>query len=223
MNALRILSGGAAHGLVDKVQPVFEKETGFTIDGDFGAVGGMKARLLAGEPADVMILSRSLIDELVREGKVMANSVTDVARVTTAIAVRQGDPLPQVGDKASLRATLLAADEIHFPDPSQSTAGIHFGKVLKELGVWTEAESRLRPAPNGATAMKALANSKAARPIGCTQETEIRAIPGIVVAAPLPPGCELVTSYTAAVTSTARSPKQARRLIELLHQQGQHA
>lgn len=223
MSALKVLSGGAAHGLVDKVRPAFEQQTGFTIDGDFGAVGGMKARLLAGEPADMMILSRTLIDDLVREGKVVAGSVTDVARVATAIAVRQGDPAPKVGDKASLCATLLAADEIHFPDPAQSTAGIHFGKVLRALGVWTEAASRLRPAPNGATAMRALANSKAVRPIGCTQETEIRAIPGIVVAAPLPPGCELVTTYTAAVTSTARSPEQARQLIALLHQQGQHA
>ncbi|HZQ02009.1 MAG TPA: substrate-binding domain-containing protein [Reyranella sp.] len=221
MKVLKVLSGGAAHGLVDKVRPAFEKETGFTIDGSFGAVGGMKARLLGGEPADVMILSRSLIDELVHAGKVVASSVTDVARVTTAIAVRAGDPRPDVGDKAALRAALLAADEIHFPDPSQSTAGIHFGKVLKELGVWAEAESRLRPKPSGAEAMRALASSKAARPIGCTQETEIRAIPGIVVAAPLPPGCDLVTTYTAAVTTVARSPEPARRLIASLHQQGQ--
>ncbi len=221
MSTLKILSGGAAHGLVDKVRPAFETETGFTIDGSFGAVGGMKARLLGGEAADVMILSRALIDELVREGKVVKDSVTDVARITTAIAVREHDPRPAVGDREALRAALLAADEIHFPDPSQSTAGIHFGKVLKELGVWSAAESRLRPKPNGAEAMRALANSKAARPIGCTQETEIRAIPGIVVVAPLPPGCDLVTTYTAAVTTVARSPEQARRLIALAQQQGQ--
>ena len=221
MSVLKILSGGAAHGLVDKVRGAFEKETGFTIDGSFGAVGGMKARLLEGEAADVMILSRTLIDELVREGKVVKDTVTDVSRVTTAIAVRAGDPKPDVATRDALRATLLAADEIHFPDPAQSTAGIHFGRVLKELGVWSAAETRLRPKPNGAEAMRALADSKAARPIGCTQETEIRAIPGIVVAAPLPPGCDLVTTYTAAVTTVARAPNEARRLIALAQEQGQ--
>lgn len=216
MTSLKILSGGAAHGLVEKVRPAFEKETGVAIDGSYGAVGGMKARLLGGEAADVMILSRALIDELVRDGKVVAGSIRDVARVTTAIAVRARDPLPDIGSKDALRAALLAADEIHFPDPALSTAGIHFGKVLKELGVWSAAGGRLRPAPNGTKAMKALANSPAARPIGCTQETEIRAIPGIVVAAPLPPGCELVTTYTAAVTTVANSPKQAGQLIARL-------
>ena len=221
MSPLRILSGGAAHGLVEMVRPTFERETGLSIDGTFGAVGAMKAKLLAGEPADVMILSRLLIDELARDGKVVKDSVTDVAKVTTAIAVREGDPRPAVGDKEALRAVLLAADEIHFPDPAQSTAGIHFGKVLKELGVWSAAESRLRPKPNGAEAMRALASSTAGRAIGCTQETEIRAIPGIVVVAPLPPGCELVTTYTAAITGNARNVPAARQLIALMHQQGQ--
>ncbi len=223
MSTLRLLSGGAAHGLVDKIRPAFEAASGFGIDGTFGAVGVMKAKLLAGEPADVMILSRALIDELARAGKVAADSVADVARVATAVAVRQGDPLPKLGDKDALRAALLAADEIHFPDPDQATAGIHFAKVIRALDLWTEVADRLRTAPNGATAMRALANSTAHRPIGCTQETEIRITPGIVLVAPLPPGCELVTIYSAAVTSAARAPEAGRQLIALLHEQGQHA
>ena len=58
VKALRILSGGAAHGLVEPLRPDFEAATGCTIDGVFGAVGAMKARLLSGEPADLLILSR---------------------------------------------------------------------------------------------------------------------------------------------------------------------
>ena len=221
MMSLHVLSGGATHGLVEKIRPTFEKVGGLKIEGTFGAVGAMKAKLLAGEPADVMILSRALIEELAREGKVVAASVTDVAKVATAIAVRGGDPQPAVGDKTSLRAALLAADEIHFPDPDQATAGIHFAKVMRELGIWDQVSARLRTAPNGATAMKALADTKSARPIGCTQETEIRATPGVELVAALPAGCELVTTYTAAVTGTARAPKEARLLIALAHQQGQ--
>ena len=135
-------------------------------------------------------------------------------------AVRAGDAAPAVGDKAGLRAALLAADEIHFPDPEQATAGIHFAKVMRKLGIWDQVSAKLRTGPNGATAMKALASSKAARPIGSTQETEIRATPGVVLVAPLPPGCELVTTYTAAVTTSARAPQEARQLIALMHQQG---
>ena len=205
MKILRILSGGAAQGLVETLRPEFEAATGCRIEGAFGAVGAMKARLLAGEPADLMILSRALIDELARDGHVVAASVTDVAKVATAVAVRSGDPVPSVADKAGLRAALLAADAIHFPDPAQATAGIHFAKVMRQLGIWDEVADRLRTAANGATAMRALAASTARCPIGCTQETEIRGTPGLVLVAPLPPGCDLTTVYAAAVTAMAQA------------------
>lgn len=207
MAALRILAGGAAQSLVEKAQP------GFEIDGTFSAVGAMRDRLLAGEPADIVILSRALVEELALGGHVVRPSITDVARVATAVAVRSGDPLPAIGDKAGLAAALEAADEIHFPDPAQATAGIHFAKVMRELGVWDTVVGRLKLAPNGNTAMRALAASTARRPIGCTQETEIRATPGIVLVGPLPPGCDLTTVYTAAVTSTSSAPEEAARFI----------
>ena len=87
--------------------------------------------------------------------------MTDVARVATAVAVRSGDPLPAIGDKAGLAAALEAADEIHFPDPALATAGIHFAKVMRDLGVWDRVAGRLKLAPNGNTAMRALAASTA--------------------------------------------------------------
>ena len=61
--------------------------------------------------------------------------------------------------------------------------------------------------------MRALAASTARRPIGCTQETEIRATPGIALVGPLPPGCDLTTVYTAAVTTTAQAPAEAAAFI----------
>jgi molybdate transport system substrate-binding protein len=213
VRTLRILSGGAAHGLVERIRPAFEAETGCRIEGTFSAVGAMRDKLLAGEPADVVILSRALIDELARSGHVVASSITDVAKVATSVAVRQGDPLPDVATPGALRTALAAADEIHFPDPAQATAGIHFAKVIRQLGLWDQVASRLRLAPNGATAMRELAASTARRPIGCTQETEIRATPGAVLVAPLPPGCDLTTIYTAAVTTRAQAPTQAAEFV----------
>jgi molybdate transport system substrate-binding protein len=115
-----------------------------------------------------------------------------------------------------LREALAAADEIHFPDPEQATAGIHFAKVMNSLEVWQSAGKRLRPAPNGATAMRALAASTALRPIGCTQATEILSTTGIVLVAPLPPGCELATTYSAAATAASSEPAAAAMLIAML-------
>ena len=64
--------------------------------------------------------------------------------------------------------------------------------------------------------MNALAAPTSARPIGCTQATEILTTPGIVVAAPLPPGCALATTYTCAITGHAAAPDEAASLIGLL-------
>ncbi len=210
MTRLRVLAGGAAQSLVDKARD------GFDIDGTFSAVGAMRDKLLAGEPADIVILSRALVEGLAGSGHVVADTLADVAQVATAVAVRRHDPLPAIGTAAALAGALVEADEIHFPDPAQATAGIHFAKVMRALGIWDRVESRLKRAPNGNTAMRALAASTARRPIGCTQETEIRATPGIVPVGPLPPGCELTTIYTAAVTSTAQAPAEARRFIARL-------
>jgi molybdate transport system substrate-binding protein len=216
MKTIRILSGGAAQGLVEALQSSFEASTGCKIDGAFGAVGAMKGRLLAGEPADIMILSRALIDGLARDGHVVAQSAKDIGAVQTAIAVRSGDPAPAIGGAAELRAALLASDAIHFPDPEQSTAGIHFAKVLRDLGVQDALADRLRPAPNGATAMRALAESKSRHPVGCTQATEIIATPGIVLVAPLPPGCDLATVYSCAIAAKAGAPVEAAEFIAML-------
>ena len=215
MSALRILSGGATHGLVEAVRGRFEA-AGQRIDGTYGAVGAMKAKLLAGEPADLMILSRTLIDELARDSHVDGASVRDIGDVTTAVAVRAGDPLPPIKTADQLRTTLLASDAIHFPDPEQATAGIHFARVLRDLGISETVADRLRPAPNGATAMRALAASTSAHPIGCTQATEILSTPRIALVGPLPAGCDLATTYTCAIATRALLPADAARLIALL-------
>jgi molybdate transport system substrate-binding protein len=88
--------------------------------------------------------------------------------------------------------------------------------VLDQLGIAVDVAERLKIYPNGATAMRHLAASDAARPIGCTQSTEIIATEGIVLSGPLPPGCELKTMYTAGITAQADHAEAAQALIELL-------
>ena len=214
--SLTILSGGAAQGLVAAVAPQFKAETGADIDGTFGAVGAMRDKLLAGAPADMLILTASLIAELTQAGRIVAGSAADLGAVATGVAVRVGDPAPAIGDADALRAALRAADGIYFPDPKLATAGIHFAKVLERLGIADEVAGRLRVFPNGAAAMQALAEVKNGRPIGCTQATEILNTPGVTLVGPLPRQFELATVYTAGVGARAALPEQARRLAALL-------
>ena len=221
MSSLNILSGGAAQGLVASLAPDFKALTGFDIAGEFGAVGAMADKLRKGTPTDIVILTARIVADLAGENLVVAASIADVGLVETAIAVRAGDPLVAVKDAAALREAFLAADAIFVPDTKVSTAGIHVAKVLQQLGIADAVEARLKIYPNGATAMRHLAASDAARPIGCTQSTEIISTPCVVLSGSLPPGCELATMYTAAVTTGAASAKPAQALIDLLTAAGQ--
>ncbi|WP_342727904.1 substrate-binding domain-containing protein [Bradyrhizobium sp. B097] len=209
---LNILSGGAAQSLVHSLTPAFEAETGLRIAGDFGAVGAMADRQRAGTPTDVVILTAALIANLADEGLVLQSSIADIGRVETALAVRTGDTPVAAEDAASL----LASDAIFVPDTKASTAGIHVAKVLAQLDIANVVADRLRVYPNGATAMRHLAESRDRRPIGCTQSTEIISTEGVVLSGILPPGCGLATMYTAAVATRAASASQALRLITLL-------
>ena len=220
MNKLNILSGGAAQGLVASLAPKFKQQTGFEIGGEFGAVGAMADKLRQGAPTDIVILTAAIVGKLAEENRVVPASIADVGLVETALAVRAADAKVTANDAASLRAALLAADAIFVPDTKVSTAGIHVAKVLQQLGIADAVAGRLRIYPNGATAMRHLAASDALRPIGCTQSTEIISTPGVVLSGSLPPGCELATTYTAAVTTRAAHAKQAQALIDLLTDAG---
>ena len=213
---LILLSGGAAEGLVRRLRHEFQISTRCMIAGTFGAVGAMREKLLAGAPADLILLTSPLIGELTRTGHVRPGSAVDIGVVHTGLAVRSGKPIPPIGDAQALRSALLAADAIHFPDPKLATAGIHFAKVLAGLGLADKLATRLRPAPNGTAAMRALAAASQARPIGCTQVTEILNTPGITLAGPLPKPFELVSLYTAAVCTGSQLPSQAARLAAFL-------
>ena len=223
MTSLNILSGGAAQGLVASLAPDFKETTGFDISGEFGAVGAMAEKLRRGTPTDIVILTAAIVAKLAEENLVVPASIAEIGLVETALAVRAGDPQVGVKDGASLRAALLAADAIFVPDTKVSTAGIHVAKVLQQLGIADEVAARLKIYPNGATAMRYLATSDAVRPIGCTQSTEIISTPGVVLSGSLPPGCELSTMYTAAVTTKAAHAKLAQSLIGLLTAPDQRA
>ena len=216
MTALHILSGGAAQGLVATLAPKFKALTGLDIEGEFGAVGAMADKLRSGTPADIVVLTAPMIAALVQEKLVVRASISDIGLVETAIAVRAGDPIVSVGNAAALRGAFLAADVIFVPDITASTAGIHVAKVLQQLDIADEVATRLKIFPNGATAMHHLAETDAIRPLGCTQSTEIISTAGVILSGSLPPGCELSTMYTAAVTVRAADPLHARDLIDLL-------
>ena len=216
MATIRILSGGAAQAVVERITPVFERDTGHTVTAEFSAVGAMAAKLVAGEPADIVILTAALIDELTAKDWVVPGPRGDLGRVGTGVAVRAGAPLPNVSNIPALRGNMLAATCIVCPDPAVATAGKVVMAVLERLGIADEVRPRMRYFPNGYAAMGALASGSGALELGITQITEILANKGVTRAGPLPHELQAKTVYSAGLAVRAQQPRAAREFLARL-------
>ena len=216
MKTLHLLCAGAAKGLVQGLQREFAASHEATIEANFGAVGAMREKLLAGVPCDLIVLSEKIIDELAGQKRVDAASRAALGRVDTGIAVPEIDQKPDIADAEALRRALSRARGIYLPDPERATAGIHFANVLRQLGILDQVRPRLRPYPNGATAMRAMADAGEPDLIGCTQISEILYTSGVALVGALPSEFALSTVYSAAVCRDAAEPALARAFAKVL-------
>ena len=213
---LVVLSAGAAKGVVEALQSDFRDETGAEVAGTFGAVGAIREKFVANHACDVLILTAAMLEELADEGRVDRATIAPLGRVLTGIAVRSGEPHPAIDSASALRECFAQARSLYCPDPERATAGIHFVKVLRELGLWPDCAPRLAAYPSGAIAMRALAETTGPGAVGCTQVTEILYTPGVELVGPLPAEFTLATMYSIAVGTRAPQPALARRFAALV-------
>jgi molybdate transport system substrate-binding protein len=216
MAILRVLSAGAAQAVVERVASDWTRRTGNELRADFGAVGAIRARVAGGEPADVIILTAALIEELIAAGRINAETRVDLGRVGTGVAVRAGTPLPDVSNERVLRGNLLAAAKLVCPDPATATAGKVVMRLLERLGIADLLKPHLQFFPNGYAAMRHLAESSGHYEMGITQITEILANPGVTYVGPLPGELQVMTVYTAGVAAGAGEPALAREFVARL-------
>ncbi len=216
MAVVHILSAGAAQAVVENIAAAYTRETGNGVKADFGAVGAMKARVVAGETVDVIVLTGALIDELIASGHVAAGSRLDIGKVGTGVAVRAGTPVLAVSSAQALRGSLLAASRIVCPDPATATAGKVVMKVLERLGIAAKVQARMQFFPNGFAAMKWLAESRGTLEVGITQITEILANPGVNYVGPLPGDLQVKTAYSAGLAARAPNAEGAQAYIARL-------
>jgi molybdate transport system substrate-binding protein len=216
MTILKMLSGGAANGLINAVRESLRASSSCEIEGEFGAVGGMFDRVVAGEYVDVVILSKKLIQELASLDLLIPETCFDLGEVVTGFAVPLGHIAPTLDTTDAVRNALLNSEAVYTADVKKATAGIHFQSVLAKLGVLSNVEKSLRIFPNGQTAMAAMAKNKEPSALGCTQITEILNTPGVDWVAPLPVGLDLTTIYSAGISKRSKNQAQALDLLGLL-------
>ena len=194
----------------------FQREHHVTIAGHYGAVGAMSACVTAGEPADVIVLTAGLIDELIEQGLVVAGSRSDLGRVGTGIAVRAGVALPDVSSADAFRASLLIATKIVCPDPAVATAGKVLLEVLRQLGIAEQIAPKLEFAPSGNEAIIRIAQGIGTLELGVMQVTEIIAGTGVTLAGTLPRILQSKTLYSAGLAARSAHPNRSRDFINQL-------
>ncbi len=209
---MNILSAGAAKGLLNTIAA----QLGIELNGAFGAVGTIRERFDVGAPCDVIVLTAAMIAELVAADSVDEGGVLALGRVHTGVALLASRAPIQITSVESLRALCASASTLYFPDPLRATAGIHCMRVLTALGLNESHRDRFATFPNGATAMRAMADSGDSHAVGITQCSEILYTPGVQYAGALPEPYALSTVYTAAVTRAARNAPEARQLLAAL-------
>jgi molybdate transport system substrate-binding protein len=216
VDGIRVLSAGAVESIVAALASRFEAENGVRLHISIARSRVVKQRASAGTDADIVITTQAAIDELRAERVVLGDSVATLAQSSIGIAIRSGSAAPDLRSTADFTRLLRNVRSIAYADPDTgSPSGRYFTELLARLGLTDMIAAKaivIGPGKNDTVVVaEAVADGRAE--IGIQQIAEILHVPGVVVAGPLPPELQKVTAFTAAVTSTARCPEQARRFI----------
>ena len=194
---VRVLAAGAAQGAMHRLEPAIAAATGRKLDAAFDTVGALRDRVLAGDKADVVILSELGMAALETAGKIAPGTTVDLGHIEVAMAVRKGGLVPDIASPEALKQVLLSAKSIAHADPARgATAGAHFARVLEQLGIAGDVKARVTVLAFGGDVIEGIAQGRFE--IGVSQSSEIVAHPGVTLAGRLPSPYGHRTRYLAA-------------------------
>jgi len=209
-----IISGGFS-GPYEKLLPEFERTTGVKVTTGSGSSQGtgpqtIAAQLARGVPADVVILSREGLAELIGAKRILAGTDVDLAQTPLGVAVRAGAAKPDVRTVDAFKRALLAAKTVAVPS---STSGIFLMKdVFPRLGIAEKIHVKPAPRGSGATAMVASGEAD----IAVMPVSEILHAPGVELAGVIAEEIQLHQTFAAAVVAGSKEVDAAKRLIAFL-------
>jgi molybdate transport system substrate-binding protein len=200
--SLRVLAAGAVQGALLQLEPDISAAAGAKLDAVFDTVGALRDRVLGGEAADLVLLSEAGVAALEKAGRT-SGPKADLGSISVALAVRKGAAVPDIGTPVALKQALLAVRSIAHADPARgATAGTHFARVLRELGIANEIKDRVTLLPFGVEAVAGVAQGRF--DMAVSQSSEIVANPGVALAGPLPAPYAHRTRYLAMQTAGAK-------------------
>jgi molybdate transport system substrate-binding protein len=213
---LKVTSAGAVRGLIAGMIEDYKRQTGQTFDFTIGTTGQLRAIITSGFPADLVITSGPLMAELEKTGNLTPDSRVDLGRIGIGVVVREGAALlPDVLTVESFKQALVEAKSVAHTDPTAGgTSGIYLVSVLERLGIADTVKKKAVLESGGKETAEAVANGKAE--IGVTFISEILAVKGAKLVAPLPAEIQDYTLYTTAIPKASTDPAAARAFVSHL-------
>jgi len=212
---LKVLISGGFSGPYEHLIPEFERTSGIkvtTLSGSSQGTGPqtIAAQLARGVAADVVILSREGLTELIRAQRIAAGTDADLARTPIGVAVRAGAPKPDVGTVEALKQVLLKARIVAVPS---STSGIFLmEEIFPRLGIADKINVKATPRGTGAAAMVASGEAD----IGLLPVSEIVHFKGVDLAGVIAEEIQLHQIFAAAAVAESKEMEAAKRLIAFL-------
>ncbi len=215
MAQLEVMISGGFQEPYTQMLPSFERMTGIKVITKSGASQGsgpktIKAQLLTGTTADVVILSREGLTELMAMNKIAPKSDVDLARAPLGLAVPMGAQKPDISTLKSFKDSLIKAKKIVVPG---STSGIYLTtEVFPQLGIQDQITVQVTDRGSQATTLLSARGAN----IAIQPSSELINVPGIDYIGPIPNDVQLIQTFAAAIVMNAAHPVNARKLIEYL-------
>lgn len=212
---VRVIISGGFSAAYREALPEFERSTGIRVATTSGASQGagpdtIGAQLRRGDAADVVILSREGLDELIAGGRIVAGSDVDLAVTLIGLAVRAGAPAPDIGTIDAFRQALLTAKTIAVPS---STGGLYvINALLPRLGIADRVV--VKTSTRGAAAVAMVAAGDAA--VAIQPVSELLSAPGVEFVGAIPAGVQFESVYSAAIVAGSANMAASRRLLAFL-------
>lgn len=211
---VKVFTSVALTAALNELAPVYEKSSGDKLTIVYGLAAEMRKRVLEGETADVIMITRGMMEELQKQNKLALNSLVNVVSTPVAIAARADAPKPEIGTVEALKRTLLSAKSIVYADPGKGGAsGVVFARVLDRLGIADQMRAKTILVP-GAQAAEVVAKGEAE--LGVAQGSEIVPVAGVQLVGPLPGELASTTVFSAAIGADSKSATAAKAFVEFL-------
>jgi molybdate transport system substrate-binding protein len=208
---IKVLSSIATREAYLELLPQFEQSAGHKVVTEWSGTTAIMQKMAAGESHDLIVISRTELDELVRQGKVDADSRVNLAKSGIGVAVRAGTPKPDVSSTEALKRTLLAAETVGY---TSGPSGVYMGKLMERMGIADAVKAKFRSVPSGGTIGTVVASGDCE--IGFQQVSELVHIPGIDFVGPLPAEVQHVTVFSCGVQTGAKNADAAKALVAYL-------